>query len=72
MAPVRTRNFFGGLDPFHAATASAQTRFLRWIHWDWAVNLLENYFDRWVMLLRLVLIVVAVVLLHFGWEYLRD
>ncbi len=46
-------------------------RFLRWIHWDWAANLLEKYFARWVMLLRMVLIVIAAVLLYLGWENLR-
>ena len=46
-------------------------RFLRWIHWDWAANLLEKYFDRWVILLRMVLVVIAAVLLYLGWENLR-
>jgi len=42
-------------------------RILRWLHWDWAVNLLEKHFDVWVWMLRIVLFVIAVVLLRAGW-----
>ena len=38
-----------------------RVRFLRWLHWDWAANLLENYFQGWVLFSRIVLFVVAVV-----------
>ena len=34
---------------------------LRWLHWDWAANLLENHFRGWVLFARIVLFVVAVV-----------
>ncbi len=59
------------LIPFAPQLLRLRLRFLRWIHWDWAANLLENYLDRWVMLLRIVLILIAAVLLYFGWESLR-
>ena len=59
------------LIPFAPQLLRLRLRFLRWIHWDWAANLLEKYLDRWVMLLRIVLIVIAAVLLYFGWESLR-
>jgi hypothetical protein len=59
------------LIPFAPQLLRLRLRFLRWIHWDWAANLLEEYLDRWVMLLRIALIVIAAVLLYFGWEGLR-
>ncbi len=59
------------LIPFAPQLLRLRLRFLRWIHWDWAANLLEEYLDRWVMLLRIALIVIAAVLLYFGWESLR-
>jgi hypothetical protein len=59
------------LIPFAPQLLRLRLRFLRWIHWDWAANLLENYLDRWVMLVRIVLILIAAVLLYFGWESLR-
>ncbi len=54
------------LIPFAPQLLHLRLRFFRWIHWDWAANLLEKYFDRWVMLLRIVLIVIAAVLLIVG------
>ena len=42
-------------------------RFLRWINWTWAADLLENYFPRWVILLRTVLIIIALALFYFAW-----
>ena len=41
-------------------------RVFKWIHWDWAVCLLEKHFDRWVLVTRIVLLGLAVVLLLFG------
>jgi hypothetical protein len=46
-------------------------RFLRWLRWNWAVNLLETHFDRCVLLRRIALLVVAVVLFYIGWEDLH-
>ena len=59
------------LIPFAPQLLRLRLRFLRWIHWDWAANLLEKHFGRWVMLFRIVLIVIAVVLLYLGWGNLR-
>ena len=42
-------------------------RFLKWVHWDWAADLLERHFPRWVLLVRAVLILVAAGLLSTGW-----
>lgn len=36
-------------------------RVLKWMHWTWAVNLLEEHFDFWVLFGRVMLLVVAVV-----------
>ncbi len=46
-------------------------RFFRWLHWNWAVNLLEKHFDGWVLFFRIILLVIAAVLLYVGWEDLR-
>ena len=41
-------------------------RFFRWIHWTWAVRVLEEHFERWVLVKRIVLLGLAVVLFLFG------
>ncbi len=38
-----------------------RVRFLRWLHWNWAANLLENHFQGWVLFARIILFVVAMV-----------
>ena len=47
-------------------------RFVRWLHWNWAGNLLEKHFDGWVLFFRIVLFVVAAMLLYAGWEDLHN
>ena len=42
-------------------------RFLRWLHWYWAVNLLESHFQGWVVFFRIMLFVVATLLLYISW-----
>tara|TARA_B100001123_G_C15331954_1_gene1031505 strand:+ start:494 stop:718 length:225 start_codon:yes stop_codon:yes gene_type:complete len=37
-------------------------RFLKWIHWNWAVRELEQHFERWVLFGRVVLFGLAIVL----------
>ena len=41
-------------------------RFFKWIHWTWAVRVLEEHFERWVIAIRIVLVGLAVVLFLFG------
>ena len=41
-------------------------RFFKWIHWTWAVRVLEEHFERWVLVIRIVLLGLAVALLFFG------
>ena len=41
-------------------------RFLRWLHWNWAVNLLESHFQGWVVFRRIILFVIAALLLYIG------
>jgi len=60
------------LIPLAPKLARIRIRILRWLHWNWAANLLEKHFDGWVLLFRVILFVVAVVLLYVGWEDLRD
>ena len=42
-------------------------RFLKWIHWNWAVNLLERHFQGWVLFFRIILFVIAAMLFYAGW-----
>ena len=41
-------------------------RFFKWIHWTWAVRVLEEHFERWVLAKRIVLLGLAVVLFLLG------
>ena len=41
-------------------------RFFKWVHWTWAVRVLEEHFERWVLVIRIVLLGLAVVLFLFG------
>jgi hypothetical protein len=51
------------LIPFAPNLVRLRIRILRWLHWNWAVNLLENHFRGWVLFVRIVLFVVAAVLI---------
>jgi len=53
--------------PYTPALVRLRIRFLRWLHWNWAVNLLESHFQSWVMFFRILLFVIAALLLYFGW-----
>ncbi len=41
-------------------------RFFKWIHWTWAVRVLEEHFERWVLAKRIVLLGLEVVLFLLG------
>ena len=41
-------------------------RFFKWLHWTWAARVTEEHYERWVLVLRAVLLVLAVALLFFG------
>ena len=41
-------------------------RFFKWLHWTWAARVTEEHFERWVLVIRTVLLVLAVALLFFG------
>ena len=41
-------------------------RFFKWLHWTWAARVTEKYFERWVLVLRIVLVGLAGVLFLFG------
>jgi hypothetical protein len=60
------------LIPLAPVLVRIRIKFLRWLHWNWAVNLLEKHFDGWVLLFRIILLVVAVVLFCADWEDLHD
>jgi len=41
-------------------------RVFKWIHWTWAVRVLEEHFETRVLVIRIVLVGLAVVLFLFG------
>ena len=41
-------------------------RFLRWVHWQWAVDVHEKYFNGLVLFLRIVLLAIAAILLFLS------
>jgi hypothetical protein len=55
---------------FVPALVRLRIRILRWLHWNWAADLLERHFDRWVMFFRYILVAIAAALLYFGWASL--
>ena len=54
------------LVPFAPSLLRLRIRVFRWLHWNWAVNLLESHFQGWVVFVRIILVVVAALLLYFG------
>lgn len=60
------------LIPLAPKLVRLRIRFFRWLHWNWAVNLLEKHFDLKVLSVRIILFVIAAVLLYVGWEDLRN
>lgn len=55
------------LIPFAPWLVRLRIRILRWLHWNWAANLLENHFQGWVSFFRIILFVIAAVLFAIGW-----
>ena len=55
------------LIPFAPQLMRLRIRFFRWLHWNWAVNLLESHFQSWVVWARTLLFVIAAFLLYVGW-----
>ena len=56
------------LIPIAPKLVRLRIRFFRWIHWNWAANLLETYFQRWVVFFRVVLSLIGLALLFAGWR----
>lgn len=60
------------LIPFMPKLIRLRIRILRWIHWNWAANLLERNFDSWVLIFRVAVLAIASVLLYLGWDSLPN
>ena len=60
------------LTPLAPQLVRLRIRFFRWLHWDWAVNVLEKHFGVWVLVFRIILLVIAALLLSAGWEDLAE
>jgi hypothetical protein len=55
------------LIPFAPQLVRLRIRIMRWLKWNWAVNLLESHFQGWVWVFRIILFVIAAVLFYIGW-----
>ena len=55
------------LIPFAPQLVRLRIRFLRWLHWNWAVNLLESHFQGRVLFVRIILFFIAAVFFYIGW-----
>ena len=64
-------NFSLTLIPLGPKLIRLRIRFLRWLRWNWAANLLEEHFDGSVLFARIALLVIAAVLFYIGWEDLH-
>lgn len=56
------------LIPYAPQLVRLRIRILRWLNWNWAVNLLENHFQGWVVFFRIILFVFAVALFVVVWS----
>lgn len=54
------------LIPYAPHLVRLRIRIFRWLHWNWAANLLESYFHVWVWLFRIILFVIALVVFYIG------
>ena len=59
------------LIPFAPNLVRLRIRFLKWLHWDWAVNLLEQHFQGWVVFFRKVLFLLAILMLYYAYDNYR-
>ncbi len=55
------------LIPIAPKLVRLRIRILRWLHWNWAANLLENHFQAWVVFFRIILFLLAILMLCIGW-----
>ena len=55
------------LIPIAPKLVRLRIRILKWLGWTWAVNLLENHFQAWVVFFRIMLFLLAIVMLYIGW-----
>lgn len=56
------------LIPFAPQLVRLRIRILKWLNWNWAVNLLESHFKGWVIFFRLVLFSLAVLFIYIAWN----
>lgn len=60
------------LIPLAPKLVRLRIRIMKWLGWNWAVNLLEKYFEGWVWFFRVILFVIAVLLILAGWRDLHE
>jgi hypothetical protein len=52
------------LIPFAPQLIRLRIRMLQWLRWNWAVKFLESHFSLWVVVLRVILFVIAILMLY--------
>ncbi|MYB37308.1 MAG: DUF3810 domain-containing protein [Gammaproteobacteria bacterium] len=57
------------LIPWVPELVRLRIRFLRWIHWTWAADILDDHFTGWCWFFRAALASVAIVLFYVGWIF---
>ena len=57
-----------GLIPFAPGLVRLRIRILRWLKWNWAVNLLERHFQGWVVFFRVALFLLAILMFYIAWN----
>ena len=55
------------LIPIAPKLVRLRIRILRWLHWNWGADLLENHFQTWVVVFRIILFLLAILMLCIGW-----
>ena len=56
------------LIPLAPELVRLRIKVLKWLHWTWAVHLLERHFEGWVLFFRCVLFAIGAGLLYIGVE----
>ena len=55
------------LIPYAPQLVRLRIKIVRWLNWNWAVNLLESHFQGWVVFFRIMLLAIAVVMFVVFW-----
>ena len=69
MVALPVRRARARLIPWVPKLVRLRIRLLRWIHWTWAADILDDHFTGWCWFYRAALTSVAIVLFYVGWSF---